>query len=30
MEVKRLGFCIQLCCATLTKSPPLSEPHFSK
>ena len=30
MEVKRPGFCIQLSYATLARSPPLSEPQFSK
>lgn len=30
MEVKRPRFCVQLCCATLTRSPPLSVPHFPK
>lgn len=30
IEMKRPRFCFQLCCATLIRSPPLSEPHFSE
>lgn len=30
MAMARPGFCVRTCCATLSKSPPLSEPRFSE
>lgn len=30
MAMTRPGFCVRLCCATLKRSPPLSEPRCSE
>lgn len=30
MAMTRPGFCVRLCCATLNRSLPLSEPRFSE